>query len=79
VPLYRLDVTGSESTTGATPFITMMGAANIYQRDTLTVNNGTYYIDTTVSLSAQQGAGYASPSVFTDTGRSTSSTQTTGC
>jgi hypothetical protein len=54
VPLYRLDLTGQE--TGQTPFITMMGAA-IGQRDTLTVNNGSYYIDTTVSQTAQQNAG----------------------
>lgn len=52
VPLYRLDITGSESASGATPFITMMGAA-IGQRDTLTVNNATYYIDSTVSADAQ--------------------------
>lgn len=52
VPLYRLDITGSENTSGATPFITMMGAA-IGQRDTLTANNGTYYIDTTVSADSQ--------------------------
>jgi hypothetical protein len=64
VPLYRLDVTGSESTSGQKPFITMMGAAN-YQRDTLTVNNGTYYIDTTVSQSSQTGAGYDNPTAFT--------------
>jgi hypothetical protein len=41
----------------------MMGAAN-YQRDTLTVNNGTYYIDTTVSQSSQTGAGYGNPTAF---------------
>ncbi len=52
VPLYRLDITGTENTSGATPFITMMGAA-IGQRDTLTANNGTYYIDTTVSADEQ--------------------------
>ena len=63
VPLYRLDVTGSESTSGAKPFITMMGAAT-YQRDTLTANHGTYYIDTTVSQAAQTSAGYSNPTSF---------------
>jgi hypothetical protein len=69
VPLYRLDVTGAESTSGAIPFITMMGAA-IGQRDTLTVNNGTYYIDTTVSQTAQQnaGAGYTNYTTFEPNG-----------
>ena len=31
----------------------MMGE-NVYQRNTLTVNHGTYYMDTTVSLATQQ-------------------------
>ena len=52
VPLYRLDITGTENTNQAKPFITMAGAA-IGQRNTMTVNHGTYYIDTTVSADSQ--------------------------
>lgn len=52
VPLYRLDVTKKENTDQAKPFIIMAGAA-IGQRDTLTANHGTYYIDTTVSAASQ--------------------------
>ena len=61
VPLYRLDVTNQEL--GQNPFILMMGAAN-YQRNTMTVNNGTYYIDTTVSQSAQNSAGFSNATAF---------------
>jgi hypothetical protein len=39
------------------PFIRMAGAA-ISQRETLTINNGTYYLDTTVSLNTQQTEPY---------------------
>ncbi len=63
VPLYRMEFTGTESSGGATPFITMMGDS-IAQRNTLTVNNGNYYIDTTVSQSSQAGAGYGSFTSF---------------
>jgi hypothetical protein len=52
VPLYRLDITGTENTNQSKPFITLAGAA-IGQRNTMTVNHGTYYIDTTVSADAQ--------------------------
>jgi len=50
VPLYRQLLRGDETTA---PAIRMMGAA-IYQRSNLTVNNGTYYIDTTVGAAAQR-------------------------
>ena len=55
VPLWRLDLTGTEKKANAKPFLTMMGMG-ISQRDTLTVNHGTYYIDTTVSEDAQINA-----------------------
>jgi hypothetical protein len=58
VPLYRQLLTGAEQGGGA-PFIRMAGQA-VYQRSTLTANNGTYYIDTT---SAQQ-MGFTNPNVF---------------
>jgi len=38
------------------PFIRMAGA-NIYQRNTLTVNHGTYYLETTVPLATQSPGG----------------------
>jgi cell migration-inducing and hyaluronan-binding protein len=40
------------------PFIRMAGA-NISQRNSLTINNGKYYIDTTVSADTQRGDKYA--------------------
>jgi cell migration-inducing and hyaluronan-binding protein len=38
------------------PFIRMAGA-NIYQRNTLTINHGVYYLETTVPLDAQEPGG----------------------
>jgi len=37
------------------PFVRMAGA-NLYQRETLTVNHGIYYVDTSVKIQTQQGA-----------------------
>jgi hypothetical protein len=39
------------------PFIRMAGA-NMFQRQTMTVNNGSYYLDTTVSASTQRDEHY---------------------
>jgi hypothetical protein len=60
VPLYRQLLVPGEGSGAA---ITMMGQAD-YQRSTLTVNNGTYYMDTTVSDSTQLDGGYSNLSVF---------------
>jgi hypothetical protein len=51
VPLYRQDINQNEQ--GTKPSIRMAGQA-IAQRSTLTVNNGSYYMDTTVSEDTQR-------------------------
>jgi len=51
VPLYRQDLNPGEE--GTKPFI-RMGGQSIAQRSTLTVNHGTYYMDTTVSEKTQR-------------------------
>ena len=51
VPLYREDINPTEK--GTKPVIRMMGQA-VAQRSSLTVNHGTYYMDTTVSESKQR-------------------------
>jgi len=51
VPLYRQDLNPGEE--GTKPFI-RMGGHSIAQRSTLTVNHGTYYMDTTVSEKTQR-------------------------
>ena len=45
VPLYRQGLTSQEQQPGREQSIRMMGA-NLWQRSTLTANNGVYYIDT---------------------------------
>ncbi len=68
VPLWRQFQTGYDQTEEAAdptnpappPFIMMMGAA-IDQRDTLTVNHGKYFIDTTVSINDQYAAMSTNP------------------
>ncbi len=60
VPLYRQYLTGDENTAWTKdptmrPSIRMMGQA-LGQRSTLTMNHGSYYIDTTVSSAVQEGA-----------------------
>ena len=57
VPLYRQDINPGEQ--GTQPFIRMAGQS-IAQRSTLTVNHGTYYMDTTVSEKYAAGSGYRS-------------------
>jgi hypothetical protein len=53
VPLYREFQTGTETKNKAVPeFIRMAGSA-IYQRETMTVNHGRYYVDLTVSDATQ--------------------------
>jgi hypothetical protein len=54
VPLYREDLTGSENATNPLPMenLKMAGMA-IYQRETMTVNHGHYYVDTTPSEATQ--------------------------
>jgi hypothetical protein len=53
VPLYRLHQTGSERAAGETPEFIRMAAANICQRETMTVNHGLYYVDLTASAATQ--------------------------
>ena len=65
VPLYRQLLTAQENTDSATPNIKMMGQG-ISQRNTLTVNNGVYYVDTTVSADQQRASGTSNLSVFRD-------------
>jgi hypothetical protein len=60
VPLIRQDLVPSDGST--TPFIRMASQADC-QRSSLTVNNGTYYIDTAVSLSKQNMWDFAPPGV----------------
>jgi hypothetical protein len=58
VPLYRELATGSEksATRPTLTGIRMMGES-FFQRNTLTVNNGVYYVDTTVSEQKQRELG----------------------
>ncbi len=64
VPLYRLLVNPDESKNGKMPAIRMAGQ-DTAQRSTLTVNNASYYIDTTVSLEKQvKTPGITSVNVF---------------
>jgi hypothetical protein len=60
VPLYDDFKTGSSS--GASAI--RMAGQSIAQRSTLTVNHGSYYIDTTVSQGAQIAAGASNLNVF---------------
>jgi hypothetical protein len=53
VPLYRLYQTGSERAASETPEFIRMAAANICQRETMTVNHGLYYVDLTASAATQ--------------------------
>ena len=53
VPLYRQFSVASEQGNAVGKNIRMMGM-NFFQRSNLTANNGTYYIDTSVSQTAQQ-------------------------
>ena len=57
VPLYREFVNQNEL--GTKPYVRMAGQA-IGQRSTLTVNNGSYYLDTTVPSSTQHDSTYYS-------------------
>ena len=59
VPLYRQLATGTENavTRPTLSGIRMMGES-FYQRNTLTVNNGVYYMDTTIPKGKQLGAGF---------------------
>jgi hypothetical protein len=50
IPLHRLDLTKSD---GATPKVIRMMGQSTGQRSNLTVNHGTYYLDTTVSRTKQ--------------------------
>ncbi len=52
VPLYRENLIPSETSTTGVP-IRLMGQAT-WQRSSLTVNNGRYYVDTSSSLAAQK-------------------------
>ena len=54
VPLYREDLTGSEKVMmpAPTPNLRMAGMA-VYQRESMTVNHGRYYVDTTPSQASQ--------------------------
>lgn len=57
VPLYRELATGSEKSSRPTlAGIKMMGKS-FFQRNTLTVNNGVYYMDTTVAKEKQRNLG----------------------
>jgi hypothetical protein len=61
VPLYREYQTGSEVTGNKIPeFIRMAGSA-IYQRETMTVDHGRYYVDVTASDTTQTGTPVISP------------------
>ncbi len=55
VPLYREYLNGAEDNMSPKPteFIRMAGSA-IYQRETMIVNHGHYYIDTTTSVESQK-------------------------
>ena len=64
VPLYRLDLVPSDN--NVAPFIRMASQATC-QRSTLTVNHGSYYMDTGSSLATQQAWDFSpiSYNVFT--------------
>jgi hypothetical protein len=68
VPLYRQFLTKEEADKpNLNPLEQskrMMGQSD-YQRSSLTVNHGSYYIDTTVSKKKQEGAGARAVNVFT--------------
>jgi hypothetical protein len=53
VPLYRELITGSEKTARAAVSAIRMMGESFFQRNTLTVNNGAYYMDTTVTKAKQ--------------------------
>jgi hypothetical protein len=53
VPLYRLYQTGSEQKGGKVPEFIRMAGMNVCQRETMTVNNGHYYVDLTASETTQ--------------------------
>jgi len=57
VPLYRELVTGSEKTAKASLSAIRMMGENFFQRNTLTVNGGNYYMDTTVNKAKQINLG----------------------
>jgi hypothetical protein len=61
VPLYRELATGTEKSAATLTNIRMSGE-DFFQRNTLTVNNGVYYMDTTVPKDQQLNA--ANPTVF---------------
>lgn len=68
VPLYRQFLTKDEFTAYQAnpknrPSIRMMGQGN-GQRSTMTVNHGSYYIDTTLSQTDQQSSGATTTNVF---------------
>jgi hypothetical protein len=79
VPLYRQYLTTSElghwQTNGCAanantpacrwPFM-RMGGQNMYQRETLTVNNGLYYVDTSISKDTQNTENYTKMSQTRD-------------
>ncbi|TNF70234.1 MAG: hypothetical protein EP298_00205 [Gammaproteobacteria bacterium] len=52
VPLYRQLLTDDEFSNGESPYILLMGQGNA-QRSSLTINNGVYFLDTTVSRDKQ--------------------------
>lgn len=60
VPLIRQDLVPSDD--NSAPFIRMASQADC-QRSSLTVNNGTYYIDTAVSLATQNMWDFTPPGV----------------
>ncbi|MBF6568960.1 MAG: G8 domain-containing protein [Candidatus Binataceae bacterium] len=63
IPLYRQLLLSTEKE-GLDQVKRMMGQGT-FQRSGLTVNNGTYYVDTTLSREAQHAAGAKSLNVFT--------------
>lgn len=64
VPLYRELATGSEKSLNSRLTEIRMGGENFYQRNTLTVNHGVYYMDTTVGKEHQQKLGAGNFTVF---------------
>src|SRR5262249_29872834 len=60
VPLYRLFLTPDEFKQNPRPRpVVRMQGQSLYQRSTLSVNNGKYFIDTTVSQQTQEKANSA--------------------
>jgi hypothetical protein len=53
VPLYRLYQTGMENMNKTPPPFIRMAATSTCQRETMTVNNGIYYVDLTASADTQ--------------------------